>query len=258
MHISGYLLLLIFGYFYNTVEGKQCNAPELYYCSRCLNLGIKIYLTCDRFPRPRQSTYNTLQTVSIFIKADITSDIYYLPEMWINLKEIYDINNKKLYCDDGKCKLSTFSTPRQVETTSTSEITSEIVTQNDHVKTLTINTVAITTNQSFSTTFEHPTQPFSKNVSSIFHMDIIYLEILLCCTLVTILCLILSLIIVFCCKIRKNQVNNMGDHINIDMLPPPPDDMLRPINIEMIPPLPDNPIDIEMIPPPLIFAESEI
>lgn len=255
MFSGGYLLLLmICGYHICTTQGKKCNAPELYYCSNCLNLGVKVYLTCDRFPRPRYATHHTIQTVSIFIMENITRDVYYLSDIWINLHELYDVNNRKMICKDGKCELIT-TRQTEITTTTHSDITSwteNVFTHTVHVKSPT--TVNITTNQ----TSKNLTQPFSTLEtiinqpvlnSSIFNINIIYLEILLICTLVIILCLVFSLIIVFCCK-NRYQTNNMSfDHVDIDMLPPPPDDMLRP-DFDILPPPP--------IPPPIAFAETEI
>ena len=84
------------------VSGRQCQIPGIYYCS-CATDGIDNYLTCETFPRTDQINIYTMQTVSISVLKAIVEDITYSTLTWPNLFELYDINNNRFICYNGRC-----------------------------------------------------------------------------------------------------------------------------------------------------------
>jgi len=98
-----FVCLQLFLVYFGMVDMRKCHVPRLHSCS-CDTDDFYVYLFCDVFPRLEHETFETAQTFSIYVMDTIIGDVYYQPEIWPVLKELYTPSMHTMICFNGVCK----------------------------------------------------------------------------------------------------------------------------------------------------------
>lgn len=133
----------------NSVQSKYCNHPDLMQCL-CQTDGINLYMDCETFPALWGPNEESLQTVSMYINDYLLDKFSYSANIWPELFEVYDIENKKFECWEGYCATKTVS-----ESVTSSDILDNVGLQDINITNPNVETSKIYD----STTINSPTAP---------------------------------------------------------------------------------------------------